>query len=271
MEQKSLADDLAAELIQRLHNAEEALRAAEGRAASLKIALEEAEATAAAAASAASAAARRAAAEGAACVAAERAVDAIVAAVVATAEERQRSRDAIDNAVSASEAAWADRETAIAERERNHADERLNAADSVSSAAAHASEERATSADTELSRQRASHSEEIAAMAAGEALLREETAATARAKENEVESLKGEVGRARAKETTARDETAAARSKVSELEGAMEASQRAHDSFRERTELRLENLRLAVEDEELEQGAQVHTASIHPLFFYSSP
>lgn len=69
--------------------------------------------------------------------------------------------------------------------------------------------------------------------------------------------LEREVGLARASEATARDETAAARRRVSELEAAMEASQRAHDSFRERTELRLLSLRLAVEDEELEGGGQV--------------
>ncbi|CAM9228673.1 unnamed protein product [Ectocarpus sp. 12 AP-2014] len=68
--------------------------------------------------------------------------------------------------------------------------------------------------------------------------------------------LEREVGRARASEATARDETAASRRRMSELEAAMEASQRAHDSFRERTELRLQSLRLAVEDEELEGGGQ---------------
>lgn len=263
MEQKSQADDLAAELKQRLHNADEALRAAEDRVASLKTALGEVGATAATA-SAAAAAAREVAVEESksiAGLAAERAVDAIVAAVVATVEERQHSRDAIDNALRASEAAWGDRITAITEQERNRAEDRLNAAELASSAAVQASEQRASSAETELSRQRGSHSQEIAAIAAiaaGAAARQEETAAAARSKEKEIEHLKGEVGRARADETMARNETAAARSKVLELEREMETSRRAHASFRERTELRLESLRLAVEDEELEQGAQVH-------------
>eukprot|EP00903_Cladosiphon_okamuranus_P011234 g10598.t1 len=74
--------------------------------------------------------------------------------------------------------------------------------------------------------------------------------------QTEMGRLRQEVGRARANETTARDEAAAARARLSELEEAMEESQRSHDSFRERTERRLESLRHAVEDEELEQGAQ---------------
>lgn len=267
LEQKSQADDLTTELKQRLHNADEALRAAEDRAASLKIALGEAEATAAIASAAAVAAQEKSTAR----TAAERAIDAILAGVVATAESRRLSRDVIDNAVRASEAAWADRETAIAEREHNRAEERLKAAKSASSAAVQASEQRASSAEIELSRQRASHSEEVAAIAANAASLQEETALAARAQEDEIERVKGEVRRARADETMARDETAATRSKVLELERVMEASQRAHDSFRERTELRLENLRLACEDEELEQGTQVQLVSIHRSFHYFSP
>ncbi|CAM9130957.1 unnamed protein product [Hapterophycus canaliculatus] len=55
----------------------------------------------------------------------------------------------------------------------------------------------------------------------------------------------------------AREEATAARSRISELEGAMEDSRREHETFRERTEMRLESLKLAVEEEELEEGAQV--------------
>ena len=71
---------------------------------------------------------------------------------------------------------------------------------------------------------------------------------------------KEEVGRARADEAAARDETTAARNRLLELERAMEASQREHDSFRESTERRLEGLRAAVEDEEAERGAEVKIA-----------
>lgn len=101
------------------------------------------------------------------------------------------------------------------------------------------------------------HSEEaITSATTGYSSPRQETEATAQ-DDDLKRRLEREVGRARASEATARDETAASRRRVSELEAAMEASQRAHDSFRERTELRLQSLRLAVEDEELEGGGQV--------------
>ncbi|CAN0055769.1 unnamed protein product [Ectocarpus sp. 12 AP-2014] len=100
------------------------------------------------------------------------------------------------------------------------------------------------------------HSEEaITSATTGCSSPRQEREATAQ-DDDLKRRLEREVGRARASEATARDETAASRRRVSELEAAMEASQRAHDSFRERTELRLQSLRLAVEDEELEGGGQ---------------
>ncbi|CAM9186817.1 unnamed protein product [Ectocarpus sp. 4 AP-2014] len=100
------------------------------------------------------------------------------------------------------------------------------------------------------------HSEEgITSATTGYSSPRQEKEATAQGDDLK-RRLETEVGRARASEATARDETAASRRRVLELEAAMEASQRAHDSFRERTELRLQSLRLAVEDEELEGGGQ---------------
>ncbi|CAM9932857.1 unnamed protein product [Ectocarpus sp. 6 AP-2014] len=100
------------------------------------------------------------------------------------------------------------------------------------------------------------HSEEaITSATTGYSSPRQETEATAQDSDLK-RRLEREVGRARASEATARDETAASRRRVSELEASMAASQRAHDSFRERTELRLRSLRLAVEDEELEGGGQ---------------
>ncbi|CBN80172.1 hypothetical protein Esi_0116_0046 [Ectocarpus siliculosus] len=100
------------------------------------------------------------------------------------------------------------------------------------------------------------HSEEaITSATTGYSSPRQETETTAQDGDLK-RRLEREVGRARASEATARDETAALRRRVSELEASMAASQRAHDSFRERTELRLRSLRLAVEDEELEGGGQ---------------
>lgn len=126
----------------------------------------------------------------------------------------------------------------------------------------------AAAVEAELSRHPTCLLKEISATSAGDASPREEVAETAHAtQEEEMKRLRGEVGRARADETAARDEAAVARTKLLELEEAMKESQQSHDSFRERTERRLESLRHAVEDEELEQGAQ---ARVPCLYFCSS-
>lgn len=267
LEQKTRADDLAAELNQKLRHADEALRAAEARATRLKDAQDEAEAKAAAAASAPAL-------EEAACLAAaEGAVDTVVAAAIAAAEGLQRARDTAKVAVVVSDAAWvAENETVVsAESERNRAEKRPSATEAASAAAARVLPARVSLAEAEPSRQPAGCSKETPATSTGEASFRqgeEEGAAAEVARathEEEVELWRGEAGRARAGETAAREEATAARTKLLGLEEAMEESQRSHDSFRERTERRLESLRRAVEDEELEQGPQVSWSSFRVL------
>lgn len=85
----------------------------------------------------------------------------------------------------------------------------------------------------------------------------------ARDAEAEVEQLREEVGHAKNAEQVAADERDVAREKVSELKGAMEEAEGVHVLFRERAASRLENLRLAVEEEDLEHGAQVATLAAY--------
>lgn len=77
----------------------------------------------------------------------------------------------------------------------------------------------------------------------------------------EVEVLRGELARARVRERemagAVEEERQTARKKVAELEGVIDRTDREHALFRERTELRLERLRVAVEEEDEENGSQV--------------
>lgn len=111
-----------------------------------------------------------------------------------------------------------------------------------------------------LSRERACHSEGSPTVTTEQAGHLGTVRATTSIRGEEEELWKEHVGRARTGEMAARDEATAARRKILELEGAMEKSRTEHQSFRERTERRLESLKLAVEEEELEQGAQVRGA-----------
>jgi len=56
-------------------------------------------------------------------------------------------------------------------------------------------------------------------------------------------------------------ERQAARGTIAELEGVVERSEREHRLLRERMEARLEHLRLAMEEEERENGSQVRSAN----------
>lgn len=77
----------------------------------------------------------------------------------------------------------------------------------------------------------------------------------------EVENLHRELGRALAREREAsaavEEERRASREKIVELEGAIEKSEAEHALLQERTEGRLEVLKLAAEAEEQENDPQV--------------
>lgn len=156
---------------------------------------------------------------GAARAAAESAVDVIVAAAVATTLEREITRATVEEKVLATA-------------------KRTDAADRRAEVALAAK----ALAETALV-------ERDAAARAAQSSFRESIDAA----RMETNHLKAEARRARAAETIAKDETAAAKSKVVELEGAMEESERAHVLARQRAELKLE--RLVAEEEE--HGAQV--------------
>ncbi|CAM9928424.1 unnamed protein product [Scytosiphon promiscuus] len=122
----------------------------------------------------------------------------------------------------------------VAEARARNLESDLQATESRAAAAANtAGKVAAEAAEASLSRERDLHSERLRAVVTQQA--------------KDLEKV----------ETTAKDEATAARSRISELEGAMEQSRREHESFRERTERKLESLKLAVEEEEQEQGAQV--------------
>lgn len=91
-------------------------------------------------------------------------------------------------------------------------------------------------------------------------MLREASQALERSR-GEVEDLRHGLERARARERRAaaavEEERRAALEKITELEGAIERSEREHGLLRERTEGRLELLRSAMEQEEQENSSQV--------------
>ncbi|CAN0394381.1 unnamed protein product, partial [Pylaiella littoralis] len=88
------------------------------------------------------------------------------------------------------------------------------------------------------------------ALAAREGLLQAANQSLERARE-EAEILHKELEEARAREREAAEavveERRAAREKIAELQSAIEKSEREHGLLRERLEIRLERLRLAVE------------------------
>lgn len=97
-------------------------------------------------------------------------------------------------------------------------------------------------------------------VAAADSLLRE-AKQKLRESRAEVKSLRDELERAQVRERKAVDaaeeERRAGREKVAELEGVVDKADREHALVRERTEERLERLKLVVEEEEQEDGLQV--------------
>lgn len=81
----------------------------------------------------------------------------------------------------------------------------------------------------------------------------------------QIEHLRNELDVARDQERSAAEaadkEREASRRKIVELESAATTANREHTLFKERTEERLERLRIAVEDEERENGSQVCEAA----------
>lgn len=160
--------------------------------------------------------------------AAEAAIDTIVTAALATATERETSRAKVEHA----DHAAATRIQAAERRTQQVTDD----AASVERASAEA-----------MSREIA-----VAAKAAHD--VSRENIGKAQA---EVGRLRGEVERARAAEVMAVDEAKAAKERSSALEEAVEKSKRVQDSFCDRADSRLENLRLVVEEDNEEHGVQV--------------
>lgn len=222
-----IATDLArstAESRGRLENqlraANESLLQAEKNEAGLRLALGSAQRDAAASIAAEqSTAITRAMAEG--------IVDVVVAAAIAAGEEREHSRAIIEGIVSSAD-------------ERVDSAQRRAAVRVSESSVEKAAAERILQGST-LS---ALHVENASREKIGDARL-------------DANRFQHEAGRAREAEERAKDETHVARDKIAALEAKIEKSERMHALFRERAELRLETLRSAVEEEDVEHGTQV--------------
>lgn len=83
------------------------------------------------------------------------------------------------------------------------------------------------------------------------------TQVTSKRIKEERAAVRQELETTRAAETMAREERDAAREKVSTLQNALKETEREHALSRQRAESRLESLRLAAEQEEVESGAEV--------------